>query len=95
MPQICVGEQQTEPCEMRITIHVPQHAVDNEFCVYADEKQLFCGTGSLPPQTVRLKHDSWIFIKNTRGDVIYSQKLLVKWKQKEKRKRVRDPWSLF
>lgn len=80
---------------MRITIHVPQHAVDNEFYVYADEKQLFCGAGILPPQSVRLKQDSWIFIKNTRGDVIYSQKLLVKWKQKEKRKRVRDPWSLF
>ena len=95
MPQICVAETDSSDCEMTLSISPATDETDQELCAFIDDEKLMCWQDAPQPKTVSLSSDSWLFIRNADGAIVYSQKLLVKWQQSSKRRRVRDPWSLF
>lgn len=96
MPQICVAEHDGNLCKMTLTITHNAMVSEATLCAFVDTAQLVCWQGnSAPIRQVSLRHDSWLFIKDLQGNIVHSQKLLVKWEQNAQRRRVRDPWSLF
>lgn len=95
MPQICVAETDSNDCEMTLSILPATDETDQELCAFIDDEKLMCWQNAPPTKTVSLTSDSWLFIRDADGAIVYSQKLLVKWQQSPKRRRVRDPWSLF
>ena len=95
MPQIGVAETDSSDCEMTLSISPATDETDQELCAFIDDEKLMCWQDAPQPKTVSLSSDSWLFIRNADGAIVYSQKLLVKWQQSSKRRRVRDPWSLF
>ena len=95
LPQTCVTGSQGEQCEMTLHITMPA-ATPAPACLYIDNTRLACWqTQEVHTQTVQLTDDSWLFIKDSDGHILFSQKLMVKWESAETRRRVRDPWSLF
>lgn len=96
-PSVCIGTSNDKACQMQVNISYYAMA-EGEYCLVLNEQQLQCWPKSKLPKTysITFETESVLYLNHTETAISLSHPLAVQYRQGAvKRRRIRNPWSLF
>lgn len=96
-PKACIAETAQDMCTLAIRITTQQLPTDR-VCLYLDDTLIRCFDSRESEQTlsIRFRDEAELRLLDANGKQILAQSLDVKGRQQiVKRRRIRQPWSLF
>lgn len=97
-PTHCVVEAVGDECQVTLNLHVPQ-SDDEGYCLFMGDTRISCDylPGKVYDVVLRFSKKQQLTVRNaTTGDIVYDVTLHIEsLKPHRKRRRIKQPWSIF
>ncbi|MCF2948748.1 DUF3019 domain-containing protein [Paraglaciecola aquimarina] len=96
-PNICISDKVGDNCQLTINIEI-ENLPTGLHCLFLDDQQLSCSEQGkfLNEISITIKQNAVLMLKNKDQQTVLSQALSIKYQATfAKRRRIRNPWSIF